>query len=407
MAGPFRLIGRGVRRLVLPLVGFWHLRQMLADVLDRLDALETGMRAIAARQEDDTAAAQAARDTALLERRILETGGELGRKMDMANDKLDRSEPLLGALQERPAPPPLARIEAAVAREIDRLDGYLLHHATVLRDSIEHVGTTLDDQLTAARRENRQERPYVGAGMSMVVPTGGFDVVVPTVETGLLMLILRGAFETLETDVRAALATVVKPGATVVDAGANVGLHALPIAAAIGPEGRLFCFEPVPELADGLARSMRINGFADRALVRCAALAEAPGESVLNRAAHGAMSSLSTLPASEGSREIPVELVTLDGVFAPGARVDVVKMDIEGAEPRAWRGMQRVLADNPRIAIVMEWSASHFRRAGEDAAAFLAEIRAAGFAVQEIGGAADGGDIAPREGANLLLTRGM
>jgi FkbM family methyltransferase len=403
-----RMLGRGLRRLVLPLVGFWELRQTLQIVLERLDALEAGLRDRTAERESEIAALRATLDAKLvpelLERRILEMGGELGYKVDIANEKLDRHEPLLGALLERPIPTPLTGIESMIARETDRLDGYLLHHATELRALVERWGTTLDEQLTAVRRESRQEHAYVGAGMSLVLRTGGFDVVVPTAETALLMLILRGAFETLEPDVRAALARAVRPGATVVDAGANIGVHALPLAAAIGPAGRLVCFEPVPELAAALSRSLRINGYADRAVVHAAALAEAPGETVLHRAAHGAMSSLSKLPPREGAREIPVKLMTLDQVFPPGARVDVVKMDVEGAEPRVWRGMQRVLADNPRIAIVMEWSASHFHRAGEDAAAFLAEITQAGFNAQVIGAAPDG-ELPALEGANLLFTR--
>jgi hypothetical protein len=88
-----------------------------------------------------------------------------------------------------------------------------------------------------------------------------------------------------------------------------------------------------------------------------------------------------------------------------------VKMDVEGAEPRAWRGMERVIADNPGIEIVLEWSASHFRRSGEDPNAFMAAIQAVGFNAFLVDGGEGPGPLAPvgdpaaLEGTNLLLTR--
>jgi hypothetical protein len=100
----------------------------------------------------------------------------------------------------------------------------------------------------------------------------------------------------------------------------------------------------------------------------------------------------------------------LDNCLAPGMRVDFVKVDVEGAEPGVWRGTQRILADNRDIEIVMEWSASHFRRSGEDPVGFMAQIRGAGFtpfviADQPVDGLKPLGDPTTVEACNLLLTR--
>ena len=77
---------------------------------------------------------------AALQRRLDELAGELGHKTDLANEKLDRDQftllRLVGAHREGPAPD-LAAIREAVTREIDRLDGYLVHHAAELRAAIE------------------------------------------------------------------------------------------------------------------------------------------------------------------------------------------------------------------------------------------------------------------------------
>ena len=59
----------------------------------------------------------------------------------------------------------------------------------------------------------------------------------------------------------------VQPGAVAIDVGANIGVHALTLAAAVGPLGTVACFEPIPHIAAALGRTLRLNGFGDRAKV--------------------------------------------------------------------------------------------------------------------------------------------
>ena len=203
-----------------------------------------------------------------------------------------------------------------------------------------------------------------------------------------------------------------RPGAVAVDVGANVGVHALAMAAAVGTEGRVLCFEPLPHLAAALARTLRLNNFVDRAQVEQVALTDVPGETTFHRAAHSPLSSLYALPDATGTTALLVRTSTLDACVPPGGRVDFMKIDVEGAEPLVWRGMRRVLSDNDRIEIVLEWSASHFRRSGEDPVAFLAMIREAGFSAYKIEDADPPGRLVPLsdqieslEAANVFLTR--
>jgi hypothetical protein len=123
------------------------------------------------------------------------------------------------------------------------------------------------------------------------------------------------------------------------------------------------------------------------------------------------MSSLYALPEEAVAEDVRVRVTTLDASLPSGSRVDFVKIDVEGAEPRVWRGMQRVVADNPAIEVVLEWSASHFRRSGEDPDAFMAAIREAGFHAFAVEDGEAPGRLAPvenpagLEAANVLLTR--
>ena len=64
----------------------------------------------------------------------------------------------------------------------------------------------------------------------------------------------------------------------------------------------------------------------------------------------------------EGSvDEIEVELSPLDNLLHVGERVDLVKIDVEGAELAVFAGMSRIIAENPYLVIIAEFAPSHLR----------------------------------------------
>jgi FkbM family methyltransferase len=284
-----------------------------------------------------------------------------------------------------------------IASEGALFDGYLAHHIAELRRD-----------LGVSRGAVSPSAP----GLDLLILGGDYDLVVPSIEQGLVAYLLRHGFDTIEPGVRAAMIRELGPGASAVDAGANVGLHALAMANAVGSEGRLLCFEPVPHLAAVVRRALAVNGLADRAEVRAIALADSAGTSTFHVAEHGPMSSLFALPAAATAESIEVERSTLDAQIPAGTRVDLVKLDVEGAEALAWRGAARVRQDNPEIVFILEWSASHFRRAGIEPDAFMSEIQAEGFAAFRIATDDPAGAVGPLdddpaklEGGNVLLRR--
>jgi hypothetical protein len=54
--------------------------------------------------------------------------------------------------------------------------------------------------------------------------------------------------------------------------------------------------------------------------------------------------------------------------------VDLLKVDVEGAEPLVFRGAKETLARNPQLAILMEWSPGQLMDAGFEPAQFAAEL---------------------------------
>ena len=287
----------------------------------------------------------------------------------------------------------------AIRQEIHQLDGYIAYHH--------------DQLLARVTAIVRQSPCYSSPAVDAICHANGHEIVVPTVEVSLIAHISRHAFEQLGADATAIINARVKSGAAVVDVGSNIGRHALTLAANVGPSGTMHCFEPAPHMAAALERTLRLNGFSDIGHVHREAVTDHTGQATFHRAHHGPMSSIFALPGFMTAEEIQVPATTLDCRIPPGGRVDFINIDAAGAEPNVWRGMGRIIADNPQLEIALEWSCSHFQRSGGDPAQFMQDIRAAGFKPYLVDSRPKrplmqslGDEAGALEGATLLLTRG-
>jgi FkbM family methyltransferase len=153
-----------------------------------------------------------------------------------------------------------------------------------------------------------------------------------------------------EPEVQRALQEFVEPGQVVYDVGANIGFFTLLLARLVGPGGRVFAFEPMPENAVALRHNVALNGLANVTVVQKAVSSES-GTAQLLLSPHSAFHSLDLEGASKRdvlgpkSGEISVETITLDEFVAedPVRVPDLIKLDVEGAEVIALEGMRRVL----------------------------------------------------------------
>ena len=177
------------------------------------------------------------------------------------------------------------------------------------------------------------------------------------------------------------LAGLLRPGDVFVDVGANIGIHSLEAARAVGEKGRVYSFEPTPEAFAALRKNLELNEMPRVETFQCAVL-DRPGPVPLYL--NTGMSGLNSLFGESGRESILVEGVTLDEALRGRESVHVVKIDAEGAEPFIWRGMAKVLAANPKLVVLLEFAATHLRRAGIDPPDFLRELKAAGFEIRQI-----------------------
>ena len=162
--------------------------------------------------------------------------------------------------------------------------------------------------------------------------------------------------EGYEPKVVTALRRLVRPGYVCADLGANVGFFTLLLARLVGPTGRVVAFEPREDMADYLecntARWPNVN-------LRRVALTDGETASVDLHSGGWGTEVRSTVLEDFAQREADVRAVTvpataLDASFGSGDRLDLVKVDIEGAEAVVLKGARRVLAEQ-RPAFVVEF----------------------------------------------------
>ncbi len=166
---------------------------------------------------------------------------------------------------------------------------------------------------------------------------------------------------------RAFLESWLRPGMRVADVGANVGLYTLLMARLVGPQGRVFAFEPEPGMAAALARSAEENGSL-QVLVREAAVGDTPGTGILRQnPVNSGDGRMSRRPSGAPQSGTTVPICTLDEALA-GQRVDFVKMDIQGWESNALRGARELVRRSPAVGIYFEFWPSGLAAAGSTAA---------------------------------------
>jgi FkbM family methyltransferase len=185
-----------------------------------------------------------------------------------------------------------------------------------------------------------------------------------------------------------------QPGMVAVDVGANLGFHTLGMARRVGPTGRVHAFEPDPHHFRLLARAVKESGCTQVVLHEAAASDRAGTAHLYLASANRGDNRL--VAAEESRARIAIRTVAVDEVLAPESRVDLIKIDAQGAEVEVLRGLAETLRTRA-VRLLCELSPSLLARAGHDREAFFGPLRALGYAVYAL--AADGSVVATSEDA--------
>jgi FkbM family methyltransferase len=162
-----------------------------------------------------------------------------------------------------------------------------------------------------------------------------------------------------EPNVQETLVSVLRPGDVVYDVGANVGFFTMLCARLVGPEGRVYAFEPMPANAAALRHNLALNGLDNVEVVEAAA-SDVNGTATLLVSRWSAFHRLE----GEGFRsrtwqdETTLEVRTMrldEFATRPGVRPPrLVKMDVEGAEPEVIHGLEGLLTGEAKPLVLCE-----------------------------------------------------
>jgi FkbM family methyltransferase len=191
---------------------------------------------------------------------------------------------------------------------------------------------------------------YVGNDRVLVSPTWGGRLLLPSDDLSLMPeLVATGSYDSPFT---AFVQRHVKPGDTVIDVGAHAGLFTLLLAYQVWETGRVIAYEPNPRMLELLRDNVAMNWLSDRIEIvpKAAAAATgslpflAPSRYTMTGSLQPVEDLLQTDDRVEALERIEVETEPLDvhvGRFEP---IDLVKIDVEGAEEQVFAGMEQLLA---------------------------------------------------------------
>jgi FkbM family methyltransferase len=237
---------------------------------------------------------------------------------------------------------------------------------------------------TRAEIRGHCQNAYLGNHTSLARVLGRYKMFLDTRDLDLAPhLLIDGYWEIWVT---AAMMRTVRRGSVVADIGANFGYFSLLMADLVGPDGRVLCFEPNPDLVPLLTQTMGINNFGHQTTIHPVAVGAHAGHIQLemNGSHIGSARPVIDDRKPTNSRfkkqiDTRITMSALDDI--PNAmNLDFIKMDVEGFEYEVWLGMQRILDQNKPLTIFMEFTIDRLA----NARGFLEEILDRGFALEII-----------------------
>lgn len=164
----------------------------------------------------------------------------------------------------------------------------------------------------------------------------------------------------VETAIRSALG----PGAVFVDAGSNIGYYTIMASKLVGPNGRVLACEMMPLTAAILRTHVEMNAAANVTVIE-GALTDVEGATLTASHPEGKFGQASIARGDQGTLVV-VKTRTLEAILDRVPRVRIMKMDLEGAELGALRGLgpaiakvEAIVLENRKDPEVLEFLTAH------------------------------------------------
>lgn len=166
-----------------------------------------------------------------------------------------------------------------------------------------------------------------------------------------------------------------KPGDTAIDVGANYGLFTLALAQIVGKDGKIFAFEPNPDLLPYFYKTIEGCDAKQWAAVHHA-VGRASGVGVLRLDERGSGGTqVITASPTGGLRYFSaIEIVSLDEDIREFNRpIKAIKIDAEGMDVDVLLGAEKILRED-RPAVIFEWNPEAMKTLGKDPLTEMANL---------------------------------
>ncbi len=190
-----------------------------------------------------------------------------------------------------------------------------------------------------------------------------------------------GVYEKAET---AFFCAACQPGMTFLDIGANLGYYTALASGRIGAQGKLIALEPDPENFRYLQQNAAANHAPNAVCIQKAAAAESGTLRLHVNAENRGDNRLYANDLCDSSFE--VEVATVDAMLEDCgvARVDLVKIDVQGFEGHVLRGMKETLRRSENLILLTEFWPFGLRSAGTNPEDLLLELEQSGLRLFEL-----------------------
>jgi FkbM family methyltransferase len=156
----------------------------------------------------------------------------------------------------------------------------------------------------------------------------------------------------VEPAVQQVLAERLRPGMVFYDLGANIGYFTLLAARLVRMKGKVFSFEPDPEIASRLRRNIERNGFKNVIVIEAGIWSENGPVNFVASDVSSPDRGVGKFVAGEGELNgTPTHCVALDEFVRSAPLPDVIKCDVEGAEVEVFRGAEKLLASHHPLVL--------------------------------------------------------
>ena len=173
-----------------------------------------------------------------------------------------------------------------------------------------------------------------------------------------------------------------KPGQIMLDIGANMGVYSLTASNIIGDAGKIIAFEPDDDNFKVLKKNILKNEFKN---IDPVPYAVSDKEETIFFETHSLNSGNHQIRKEKTEHgQTSIQAICLDNFLPENQKVDIIKIDIQGAEFYAFLGMKKLLSNNPNVIIFSEYWVKGLRDMGVNPHDYIDLLKSLNFNIYRI-----------------------